>query len=307
MTIQLQLNQGPQDALLYDNNRSFFAATGYLRTSNFQMEYRDIDSQNTASWNSTTTFVIPQAGDLLGNLDAVIDLGATQELQTALSPAATSGDTIGWVPQIGYAMIESVTLTVGQLVIQEITGAQLQLENEFQRDPDYRYSSIIGQGDQLGSLGGFSGKPGELTGPEGMAADGIIASAEVAPAFQVGDPIKVKANQLIVPLGLFFSKHPANYFPMTAIATCNEVKVAIKWRDWRDLYQLNDRTGGTVASTTAPSLAVQLRAHYVHVTGVEAQLLASKEHVRLLNLTQRQTAQVKLTQGQTATKHILGG
>ena len=74
MTIQLQLNQGPQDALLYDNNRSFFASTGYVRTSNFQMEYRDIDSQNTVNWNSKTTFVIPHAGDLLGNLDAMITL-----------------------------------------------------------------------------------------------------------------------------------------------------------------------------------------------------------------------------------------
>ena len=38
---QLQINQGPQDALLYDNSRSYFTNVGYVRTSNFQVEYRD--------------------------------------------------------------------------------------------------------------------------------------------------------------------------------------------------------------------------------------------------------------------------
>jgi hypothetical protein len=43
---QLQLNQGPQDALLFDNTKSYFTNVGYQRTSNFQMELRDVDSQN---------------------------------------------------------------------------------------------------------------------------------------------------------------------------------------------------------------------------------------------------------------------
>ena len=46
---QLQINQGPQDALLYDNSKSYFTNVGYVRTSNFQMELRDISSQNNAA------------------------------------------------------------------------------------------------------------------------------------------------------------------------------------------------------------------------------------------------------------------
>ena len=46
---QLQLNQGPQDALLFDNTKSYFTNVGYQRTSNFQMELRDVDPQNTAN------------------------------------------------------------------------------------------------------------------------------------------------------------------------------------------------------------------------------------------------------------------
>ena len=56
MAPQLQLNSGPQDALLYDNTRSYFTNVGYVRTSNFQMELRDIDPQNTASLGGTVNF-----------------------------------------------------------------------------------------------------------------------------------------------------------------------------------------------------------------------------------------------------------
>ena len=44
MPAQLQINQGPQDALLYDNSKSFFNPLTYQRTSNFQMELKDVTS-----------------------------------------------------------------------------------------------------------------------------------------------------------------------------------------------------------------------------------------------------------------------
>lgn len=56
---QLQINQGPQDALLYDNTRSYFTNVGYVRTSNFQTEYRDVEPQKSAQLGSTVQFVIP--------------------------------------------------------------------------------------------------------------------------------------------------------------------------------------------------------------------------------------------------------
>ena len=49
---QLQINQGPQDALLYDNTRSYFTNVGYVRTSNFQMELRDVPAVNNAALGS---------------------------------------------------------------------------------------------------------------------------------------------------------------------------------------------------------------------------------------------------------------
>ena len=73
---QLQINQGPQDALLYDNTRSYFTNVGYVRTSNFQVELRDIEAQNNAQLGSTAQYVIPKAADLLGPLDLIAEFNS---------------------------------------------------------------------------------------------------------------------------------------------------------------------------------------------------------------------------------------
>ena len=73
MPTQLQLNQGPQDALLYDNSRSYFTNVGYVRTSNFQIEYQDNDAQGgKGDFGQTLSFVIHKAADLMGPVDLVM-------------------------------------------------------------------------------------------------------------------------------------------------------------------------------------------------------------------------------------------
>ena len=71
---QLQINQGPQDALLYDNTRSYFTNVGYVRTSNFQMELRDVQPVSNAQFGSRVDYVIPKSADLLGPIDLIVDL-----------------------------------------------------------------------------------------------------------------------------------------------------------------------------------------------------------------------------------------
>ena len=89
MAPQLQINQGPQDALLFDNTRSYFTNVGYVRTSNFQMELRDVDPQNNANLGGTVNFVIPKAADLLGPVDLMI------KMDTAASGPSTAGEVWG--------------------------------------------------------------------------------------------------------------------------------------------------------------------------------------------------------------------
>ena len=60
-------------AVTDDPSRSLFTNVGYVRTSNFQMELRDINAQNTANLGAPVNFIIPKIGDLLGPLDLVVE------------------------------------------------------------------------------------------------------------------------------------------------------------------------------------------------------------------------------------------
>jgi len=427
---QLQINQGPQDALLYDNNKSYFTNVGYVRTSNFQVEYRDVDSQNNANFGQTVQFIIPKAADLLGPVDLRLELESpiSGSATGAWDPTTTAGQLFysQWVDELGFAMIDKMTFSVGSNDIETITGEQMQIQNELMTSDEMRlgYDHIMKTGRRaflgghdvvvkctIGSHTGTATSPSAGTAvstsnttipslagmaiPGGTAgtraievgdvvykADGtFIGKVRTAIAAQTGathttglavdgvavhiangddlvvvgmvshyypsevplpaktgntnttgtttgtttygklmwarrngfqedytrlcaykakdDPVVpntavVQANRrLNVPLSFFFAKHVSQYFPLAAVAGCNDVRVSIKFRPLKELLQVN-RIGSSSAPfpsfpSNNPIKDLKLRCHYVHVTGPEAQLLMNKEHVRLLKLWQHQS------------------
>ena len=134
MAPHLQLNTGAQDSLLFDNTRSYFTNVGYTRTSNFQMELRDVDSVTQASLGGKATFTVPKAGDLLGPCDLMVEFEQPSTVDT------TAGVTWGWVENVGYAMIEKLQFYVGgSNCVEELTGDQLNIINELMRDEKSRF------------------------------------------------------------------------------------------------------------------------------------------------------------------------
>tara|TARA_Y100000817_G_scaffold252280_1_gene204856 strand:- start:8887 stop:10227 length:1341 start_codon:yes stop_codon:yes gene_type:complete len=274
---QLQINQGPQDALLYDNSRSYFTNVGYVRTSNFQMELRDVDSQNTAKLGSTVQFVIPKAADLLGPVDLVLKMkpATTGAVVASSGPPAVSPTNThaSWVKKFGFACIDQITFSVGSHDIEKITGDQLDIINELMRDDESRYTSIVGNIAE------------DHSGSTDLSI--INASTLVSPG-----------ADFIVPLGLFFTKHPSQYFPLAAIAGCNDVRITIRFRQKNDLIYSSDTNVASTADIEAKNVdadieTAQLRCHYIHVTGPEASTLMNKEHVRLLKLWHHDSKVVK--------------
>ena len=249
---QLQINQGPQDALLYDNSRSYFTNVGYVRTSNFQMELRDVDPQNSAKEGATVQFVIPKAADLLGPVDLLLETEA--HTTTGSGDTGGAGDSQTLVDKFGYACIDKITFAVGSHDIEEITGEQLNLVNELMRDDESRQFKTIGHSTSMSTA---------------------------------------SEHSFIVPLGLFFTKHPSQYFPLAAIAGCNDVRIQIRFKPLAQLIQHNYDTGPAFANGLLKSGACKLRCHYIHVTGPEATTLMNKEHVRLLKVFQHSSQVMK--------------
>lgn len=298
MAPQLQINQGPQDALLYDNSKSYFTNVGYTRTSNFQMELRDVDSQNTANLGATANFVIPKAADLLGPCDLIVEFE-----QPTASPG--SADLYwGWVESVGYAMIEKITFSVGTHEVEVLTGEQLNIINELMRDDDHRqaFAHTLKTGRPL--VRGNAVGHGSTPKVEYVAVDGDDDSYDRIIAH--GSTTKA-GKKLIVPLGLFFTKHPSQYFPLAAIAGVNDVRISIKFRQAAEVLMghgalvVSGSTASTgVVATTGTAHAdaalnnckwsgsafkeCKLRCHYIHVTAPEHDALVNKEHVRLMSM-----------------------
>ncbi len=305
---QLQINQGPQDALLYDNTRSYFTNVGYVRTSNFQTEFRDVDPQNTATLGSTVQFIIPKAADLLGPCDLMIDFTKT-ELSASSTMGGTLGDKesiwAGWVESLGFAIIDRIVFSVGSHDIETITGDQLYITNELMRGNEHRFAKaqILKTGRPLvrarvqdASWMPIADKSTAYDNSSRLIAGqyDVTTGGDTADAF-----INYDGKKLIIPLGLFFTKHPSQYFPLAAIAGCNDIRISVKLRTLNELLVIKTSQPSSTSSvtvnaaakaiTTLPSVNIatgqcKLRCHYVHVTGPEASLLMNKEHVRLLKL-----------------------
>lgn len=303
MAPQLQINQGPQDALLFDNTRSYFTNVGYTRTSNFQMELRDVDPQNSANLGGTVNFVIPKAADLLGPCDLMI------EMNKVSAAATTTGDLWGWVDSLGYAMIEKITFSVGSHDVEVLTGEHLNIMNELMKSDSQRYGfhntlktgRPLAKG-ELVSGGGTTAFAWTTDGnTDASTVDRLIAIGHTTP----GSRIIKDGKKMIIPLGLFFTTHPSKYFPLAAIAGCNDVRISVKFRTLQELLMckgaptvassvithgtaLGEADGSTISFAGSGSAFASkgcfLRCHYFHVTGPEATALMNREHVRLMKL-----------------------
>lgn len=329
---QLQINQGPQDALLYDNNKSYFTNVGYVRTSNFQVEYRDVDAQTGTDFGQTARFVIPKAADLLGPVDLCIDLNASSGFESTVGAWPTTTDTATnsvacaqWVDELGFAMIEQMTFMVGSNEIEKLTGEQMQIKNELMTSDEMRlgHETIMKTGrpaysTTTPSWGEFGipapGTDGEketlqerlkLRFPGSgrdfnrtICAIGKSTSGPFSKSAIKSKVIKFKGGKMIVPLSFFFTKHVSQYFPLAAVAGCNDISISVKLRPVKELVQLIGSHVAVAGTTLYPAMptwenakvmsSIKLRCHYVHVTGPEAQLLMNKEHVRLMKLYQHQ-------------------
>jgi len=223
---QLQINQGPQDALLYDNTRSYFTNVGYVRTSNFQMELRDVPAQNNPALGSTVHYVIPKSADLLGPIDLLVDFHDATAVDVVEGEVKHLGNYASWVESLGYAMIDEMQFSIGSHVVETISGDQMNIINELMKGDSQRQGKNIGK-----------------TGRAGIMLD-INETADAAGTYIVHDTDSRNivtgatgstGRSLIIPLNFFFTKHPSQYFPLCAIAGCNDVRVTIKFRSLNEL------------------------------------------------------------------------
>ena len=85
-------------------------------------------------------YVIPKAADLLGPVDLVCELDCESKTSadTTKVSAAKDLEWAAWVDEVGFAMIEKVTFSVGSNDIETVTGEQMQIINELMKSDETR-------------------------------------------------------------------------------------------------------------------------------------------------------------------------
>lgn len=124
---------------MYDNNNSYFNNDGYVRTSIFQMELRNIDPKNTTTLGTKVEFMIPKAADLLGLVDLLVEFTLNDIDVFPSDMISGSSAFVCWVESLGYAKIDMITLEIGLNNIEEITSDQLYLQIELMHDDKKRF------------------------------------------------------------------------------------------------------------------------------------------------------------------------
>ena len=242
--------RGRQDAFLTGSPQVNFFTHVYRRYTNFAVESIPIDMDGTPEFGRRITTVIPRKGDLLAAMFLEVDLPPL--------PLGPGGVPNYWVNDIGHAMIEYVSIEIGEKEIDKHTGEWLNIW-------------------------------GELTTPLNQRAgyDQMVGHFNVYPPADMSG----QTLHLSVPLRFWFCTRIGAALPLIALQS-SPVRLIIKLRPFSDLVwneTINtDIVGGaTCSSAGIPSTPVapsrlQLYGDYVFLDKEHQRVYSTQKHAYLI-------------------------
>jgi len=165
---------GKQDAFLTGNPQVTWFKMVYRRYTPFSIESQRMYFDGKADFGQKFSCVVPRLGDLLGDCFLVINLPPIK---------LTDGTPVGYTQAIGHALIEEISILIGEQEIDKHTGEWLQL-----------WSKLTTSASQKE---GFQEMIGEQTG---------------FPTISVQGPYTC-----YIPLRFWFNKNPGLYLPLLAL------------------------------------------------------------------------------------------
>jgi len=269
----LQLvSTGRQDIYLSGNPQTTFFKQVYRRYTNFAVETQRIPFDTAVDFGKLITTTIPRNGDLIGQMYLEIELpeitfagpisqqtGIATEAPTNYEDSAAS---VSWVNGIGYAMIEYVSIWIGQ---QEI---------------DRQYGEFLYLWQQLTTPGSKRAGINHMTGQQDVYND----QSQKGPL------------HLYIPLQFWFCRNPGLSLPIIALQA-TPVKIWIKLRNGNDMLFSNNLEDAVLAGSPVPKqltvlpptiTEMTLWADYVYLDNEERRRFVSSKHEYLIEQVQQQ-------------------
>lgn len=255
---QLQLvATGKQDVFLTGNPQMTFFKMVYRRYTNFAMESQAMYFDGDPDFGKRLTTLVPRRGDLLGPM----------MLEIVLPPVKYEDGTVAsYVNSIGHAIIEEITLEIGEQEIDKQTGEWMELWSKLTIPPGQKdgYSNMVGRVD--GNVLPFSTEP---------PATCTVASS--SSTYEYG------AQKLYIPLQFWFNKNPGLYLPLLAMQY-HPIRLNVKLRGLQELIYDPTSTGGCNDRSVQKARIVDIRlwGDYIYLDTEERRRFVANDHEYLI-------------------------
>lgn len=257
---------GKQDVFLTGNPQITWFKMVYRRYTNFAVESQSMAFDGDPDFGRRLTCTIPRRGDLLGPL--ILEVTLPELTYTDGRPAA-------YVNSLGHALIEEVTLEIGEQEIDKHTGEWMEIWSELTVPAGQRagFNNMIGRVD------------GSLAPP--MTVPPSTATASSTTAYQYG------AVKLYVPLQFWFCKNPGLYLPLLAMQY-HTVRINLKLRSLDQLVFQPTPPAASCSAATNPAcrppvqvnkakiIDIRMYGDYVHLDIEERRRFVANSHEYLI-------------------------
>jgi hypothetical protein len=235
--------QGKQDVFLTGNPQITWFKFVYRRHTNFAVESVEMYSDNKPDFGKKVSWLVPRSGDLLGPCFLEVSL-------PPLTLSTTNIDT-PYVNSVGHALIQEITLTIGEQEIDRQTGEWMEIwsiltTTESQKQGFYQ---------MIGKVDGYQ-QPISLKGP----------------------------LTLYVPLQFWFCKNPGLYLPLLALQY-HPVRINITFRPLQEMFwpiSYNNQKCPDTTVKTESITDVTLWGDYVYLDVEERRRFVSTAHEYLI-------------------------
>ena len=239
--------KGKQDVFLTGNPQISWFKMVYRRYTNFAVESQPMYFDGTPNFGKKMTCTVPRRGDLLGPIFLEVTL-----------PALTysDGSPVQWVNAIGHALIQEVTIEVGEVEIDKQTGEWMEIWSRY-TVPDSKEQGFY---NMIGKVDNYNLSPG--------------------------------IGKLYIPLQYWFCRNPGSYLPLLALQY-HQVRINLTLRPLSDLMipdpaSVNNPSVPCIPpyNTANNSIDLMLYGNYVYLDTDERRRFVSKEHEYLIEQVQ---------------------
>ena len=249
---------GKQDVFLTGNPQMTWFKMVYRRYTNFAVESQPMYFDGTADFGKRLTCLVPRRGDLLSQVVLEVTLPAL---------TLTTGEPVSYVNSVGHALIQEITIEVGEQEIDRQNGEWMEIWSNYVTTTDKR----TGFYNMIGKVDGYS--PPTLFGPQ----------------------------KLYIPLRFWFCKNPGMALPLIALQY-HPIRINITLRPLSQLFFTQDLTTPACTSLEVKPANItdmMLWGDYIYLDVEERRRFVSNTHEYLIEQTQY-TSQIPIAPGSTS-------